>query len=220
MWARCRGIVAERGEWIRGHVERLRGRRAGAMRPPKRPASLPLRCLGRKVALGVAHTPGKPPVLRSSGPDALLLAGDTSDDDVCRELVLRWLKNTARQHLVPMLRALSEKFSLPFERAPNPRPGRTLGQLLRTRHHQPQLQNPLPAPTPGPPRPHPRAGPHPPPRPLPQLLGHPRNPRPRHPHLRTPPSTRAGSTCQGGWGRGRSRVQGGGKGRASGGLRE
>ena len=109
-------IVAEREGWIRAHVERMRAE-GWSDAPPERPATLPLRCLGREVALGVAHTPGKPPVLHASGPDALLLAGDTSDDDACRQLVLNWLKNQARRHLVPMLRALSNEFSLPFERA-------------------------------------------------------------------------------------------------------
>lgn len=109
-------IVAERADWIRKHVDRLR-EKGWSSEQPERPEALPLRCMGREVVLSTAYRDGKAPVLRERGPDALLLSGDTHDDEACRKLVLQWLKTQARLHLVPMLRALADEFSLSFERA-------------------------------------------------------------------------------------------------------
>ena len=109
-------MVAARADWIQTHLQRLKDK-GWTGDVPRRPEILPLLYLGRKVTLKTADNPTKPPTLRACGPDALLLAGDTTDETACRHLVRDWLKAQARRHLVPLLRDLSAQHRLPFERA-------------------------------------------------------------------------------------------------------
>ncbi|MBU1002667.1 MAG: M48 family metallopeptidase [Proteobacteria bacterium] len=110
------GIVALRGDWLRGQVRRLT-EQGWSPEPPTMPEALDLRALGRTLRIETAHAPRKPPRLTLSGPDCLLLSGDMDDAQACRAKVLTWIKEQARLLLVPWLRELSATCELPFERA-------------------------------------------------------------------------------------------------------
>lgn len=114
--ARVPAIVQDRAQWAARHLERIAGLGWSPQAAPARPAALALRAVGREVALRTAHDARKPPALRQLGPDALLLAGDTVDQDACRALVRAWLKARAREAFGPRLRALAAAHGLPCAR--------------------------------------------------------------------------------------------------------
>jgi len=114
--ARVPAIVQDRAQWAARHLERIEGLGWSPQAAPARPAALALRAQGREVALRTAHDARKPPALRQLGPDALLLAGDTADQDACRALVRTWLKARAREVFGPRLRELSAAMGLPCAR--------------------------------------------------------------------------------------------------------
>lgn len=110
---RIPAIVQDRAQWAARHLERMAAQGWSPHAAPAPPEALPLRAVGRDVALRTAHDPRKPPTLRQLGPDALLLAGDTADGPACRALVRAWLKARTREALGPRLRELSAALGLP-----------------------------------------------------------------------------------------------------------
>ncbi|BBD09153.1 M48 family metallopeptidase [Desulfovibrio ferrophilus] len=113
---RVPSIVADRKEWLHRQIQRL-SEGGWSSEPPLMPGELNLQTLDRVLRIDIAHNPRKAPALTQSGPDSLLLTGDSSDQSACRKCILTWLKQQARLHLVPWLRELSEEIHLPFERA-------------------------------------------------------------------------------------------------------
>ncbi|MCK9239023.1 SprT family zinc-dependent metalloprotease [Desulfocurvus sp.] len=112
--AQVPAIVRDRAQWAARHLERIAALGWKPGTAPAPPPALPLRAVGREVALRTAHDPRKAPALRQPGPDTLLLAGDTGNDDACRALVRAWLKAQAREVFGPRLRALSSALGLPY----------------------------------------------------------------------------------------------------------
>jgi len=106
-------ILEARRDWIERHLARLARRGQDPAAAAALPETLELRALDRTVALDRVVRPGRP-VLRQSGPDRLLLAGPDQDPAPLRDLLLDWLRTTARQHLGPWLRELSAQSNLTF----------------------------------------------------------------------------------------------------------
>jgi predicted metal-dependent hydrolase len=107
---RIPAVLADRADWLARTLAALPA-------DPGLPERIPLPALGREVAVDRLHRPGQPPRLVPSGPDRLLLRGDTVGDDglpACRRLLTRFVRAEAERTLVPWLREVSLELGLPF----------------------------------------------------------------------------------------------------------
>jgi len=106
-------ILEARRDWIERHLARLTRRGQDPDAAALLPETIELRALERTMHVDLATRPGRP-ALRPNGPDRLLLAGPDGDPAALCALLLDWLRDTARLHLGPWLRGLSEQVNLTF----------------------------------------------------------------------------------------------------------
>lgn len=111
-------IVKTRQEWIRkttrkveSERQRFRAEPAGAL-----PDRLILRALSEEWQVIYKPTGGDRLTLRPSKEKTLSLSGATHNEDLCRDVLRRWLTHQAQQHLSRWLQQLSQETRLSFNK--------------------------------------------------------------------------------------------------------
>lgn len=117
--ARIPGLLRRKRPWIRAAMERAEATRKFFEPEPgwQPPLQVALPAIGRTWQVRTRPTEAPWMAVREVAPDTLELAGNVEDEAACRAGLARWLLRQAHEHLVPRLRAISERHGLPYRRA-------------------------------------------------------------------------------------------------------
>lgn len=116
--ARIPRILEGRREWIRKSLAEIsrQARSGGGAARDALPERIEMPALGESWRVEYEPSPSARAVLRQAGPDTLRLSGAVASKDVCRALLLRWLRARAGKEFGAMLAGLARETGLSFGR--------------------------------------------------------------------------------------------------------
>jgi len=112
------GLVESQRDWI-GRAARRIGRQRATL-PPGHTAQLPdvvdLAALAESRSVEYRQNTAGRASVREQADGGLVVRGDTSDIELCRAALRRWLRRTATARLVPWLGSLAEEGGFTYQR--------------------------------------------------------------------------------------------------------
>lgn len=111
-------LVKQRDNWIAETVQQLRAERqtVSPLSQETVPHQIMLRSQSECWTVRYTQTADARLRVIATADHCLQVVGPTQDQDACRQVLRRWLRNYASVHLVPWLEQVSQDVNLPFHR--------------------------------------------------------------------------------------------------------